>query len=132
MGVRGLKGGLVVAVAVVVSGCCIGGCGNGEAETSVGWTVGGTVGAREVRLAVPVDTCKTPNPKLEKPRIEYAGTRVYIELTLKYSPNAGGPGGGCLLEGLVVRPRVRLDIPVMDAELYDLSTSPPSLRWPLK
>lgn len=106
------------------------GCGGGDdgSERAVEWTAERAVGPRSLRLAAVVEVCLEP-VRLERPIIEYAGDRVYLEL--RHTPEESeGEQDGCFLSLAVLHTTVTLERDLDELVLFDASTDPPTQRWP--
>lgn len=108
------------------------GCAGGKvgASQAVEWEVSRQVGPKRIRLVTSVETCSgDPVPRLKRPKVEYAGQRVFISLFVapEIDPT---PDGGCLLELLGVNQTIALKRNLDELVLFDSSTDPPERRWP--
>lgn len=132
--VHGATIGLIFAVAVLLAAC--GGNSETTASSSISrssgvpapWKVGAIVDATTVRIVSHVGYCAGDRrPRFGYVRVEKRGHRVYISPRVL---NAPPRKGSCRGVGYFEKRTIDLGESLSRLQLFDGTTSPPTLRWP--
>jgi hypothetical protein len=128
MALRKIGGSTLVTVALIAAMLIGVGCAEGssdEPHRALKWGVERQVGPKAVRVSATIETCTMKVPPIE-PVTEYSGNRVYIELREPLE----GHHAGCFLGLIGIHRVIKLKRELDEVALFDLSTHPPTRRWP--
>jgi len=125
-GVVPLKLSIVIAMAVLLSGC---GLGKSD-DTAIEWGVFKQLGPRGIKLVGQVDFCVgAPEPKIGRTKTTYSGQQVLIGLYLA-APRKTYQTEKCLGVIRAVYKTVTLKRNLASVELFDSNGDPSEPLWP--
>jgi len=99
-----------------------------QTEVPVAWKVGAILNSSTIEIVSDVGYCVgEPRPRFGKIAITRRGNNVYIKPFVINAPPETGP---CRGVGYFEKRKIDLGEDVRGLQLYDVTTEPPTLRWP--
>lgn len=95
------------------------------------WGAGPIKSPRSIVIGTETGYCVgDPKPRILRAKPRYVMEDVYIQAEVFFPKMKPSNGRLCAGVGLFIRKTVRLNRDLDDISLYDLSTDPPTQRWP--